>query len=282
METGTIYNIQRFSLHDGPGIRTTVFFKGCPLHCQWCQNPEGLTIETVLFSYQNKCLGCGACLAQCPSAAISIRESGPVIDRDRCNLCLKCVDVCPVEAIQAAGREISVANLTQEILKDLIVFEESCGGVTISGGEPLMQPEFLIALLKALKYLNLHTTIETSGYAPWPVIEAVSEWTDLFLYDLKLIETGQSKIYTGVSSNLILNNLIKLLKKGPTVLVRMPLIPSVNDDEKSIRLTADFLNNCGVRTLELIPYHNLGITKYTSLGLKYYSAKIEIPSPQRK
>ncbi len=276
-----IFNIQRFSLHDGPGIRTTVFFKGCPLDCCWCQNPEGKSSEIDLLCSNNKCLACGMCIEQCPEKAVSIGESGPLIDRNRCTVCLNCAAVCPAEAIKAVGRVITVPELVNELLKDRISFEESGGGVTVSGGEPLLQPDFLIALLKALKYKNIHTAVETSGCAPWPVIEAVSDWAALFLYDLKLIDNAKSRKYVGMSGSLMLNNLQKLLEKDSNVIIRMPVIPSVNDDESSLKLAADFLNQCAVTQLELIPYHNFGIAKYAFLDLEYNLSQIKAPSAQQ-
>lgn len=278
MKKGLIFNIQRFSLHDGPGIRTTVFFKGCPLHCQWCQNPEGISQSPVLFCYPNKCLGCRSCLEQCMEEAITIEKTGPVIDRNRCRLCLKCVIVCPVEAIQVAGKEITASELLKEIRKDRFVFEESGGGATFSGGEPLMQAEFIIELLKELKKENIHTVIETSGFAPWPVLEAVAEMTDLILYDLKLIDPVKSIKYTGVSSSVILSNLKQLIESGSQVQVRMPIVPSVNDDQSNLQEVAIILKECGVSELELIPYHILGMAKYTNLNLEYRQAGIAVPS----
>lgn len=281
MTKGLIFNIQRFSLHDGPGIRTTVFFKGCPLQCQWCQNPEGISSIPVLFCYRDRCLACQACREQCPAEAISIEPSGPVIDRNRCTLCLKCTSVCPVEAIQAAGTEITVPELTGEILKDRLVFEESGGGVTFSGGEPLMQPEFLSAMLKALKKENIHIAVETSGYASWPLLKRISEWTDLFLYDLKIIDPELSTKYTGASSVLSKNNLKQLIKYGSNVQIRMPLIPSVNDSSESLIRTAEFLKQCGVTELEFIPYHDFGRAKYDHLNLEYLSANILVSSSEQ-
>ena len=281
MHNGLIFNIQRFSIHDGPGIRTTIFFKGCPLSCRWCQNPEGISLEPDLFCYDHKCLGCRSCIAECTKKAISFRKSGPVIDRERCNLCLKCAFVCPSGALKAAGIEATVPELVKEILKDRIIFEESGGGATISGGEPLMQPEFLIDLLKALNKENIHTVIETSGYAPWTVLEKVSKYTDLILYDLKIIDPVASMRFTGVSSVVMLDNLKRLIKNGRNVQVRMPIIPSLNDSELSLNLAATCLKEYGIEELELIPYHNFGTSKYNNLGLDYLPGEIRVHSPEQ-
>jgi len=275
---GIIFNVQRFSLHDGPGIRTTVFLKGCPLTCRWCQNPEGICRETVLFRYENKCIICGSCVKSCPEEAFIISNGVPQIDRSRCSLCLNCVNICPVEAIQAAGRIIDVKSLVKEVLKDRIIFEESGGGVTVSGGEPFSQPVFLLSFLKALKNENVHTVIETSGFAPWHDIEAVLKWTDLILYDLKLIDREKSKIYTGTDSRLMLENLKMLLKNDHNVRIRMPLVPTVNDDRESLKLAADFLLGCGANELEIIPYHNLGTSKYVHLDMKREDGSFNVPT----
>jgi pyruvate formate lyase activating enzyme len=278
MESGMVFNIQRFSLHDGPGIRTTIFFKGCPLKCQWCQNPEGISASPLLLHYPNRCLGCSACIDICEQQAIVRDRSGVRIDRQECNLCLKCAAVCPVEAIQVAGKVVTVEELIIEALKDRLTFEESGGGVTISGGEPFMQPEFMIAVLKRLKYEGIHTVIETSGYAPWAIVEEAAKFIDLFIYDLKLIDSVSSEYYLGVQNSLMLDNLKRLQQSGANLQVRMPLIPQANDDQKNIKQTAKFLTECGITELELIAYHNLGSAKYAAIGLDYMQNAPEIPS----
>ncbi len=278
-DRGLIFNIQRFSLHDGPGIRTVVFFKGCPLHCQWCQNPEGIGVNRNLFRYRDRCIGCMACQDACSGGAISITDSGPLIDRAKCRLCLECVTVCPAGALEAAGREVSVSELAEEVLKDRIIFEESGGGVTISGGEPLLQPAFLVALLKTLKEQGIHTAIETSGCAPCQALEEAVLWADLILYDLKLVDAGKSSYYTGGTNALILGNLKALVGKGRRIRVRMPLIPTINDDRDSLQQAAFFLREIGIDELELIPYHNLGTAKYTGLDLEYKLPNLRELSP---
>jgi pyruvate formate lyase activating enzyme len=278
MESGMVFNIQRFSLHDGPGIRTTIFFKGCPLQCQWCQNPEGISISPLLLHYPDRCLDCSACIDTCEQKAIVRDTTGVRIDRQRCNLCLKCAAVCPVEAIQVAGKVFTVEELIIEAIKDRLTFEESGGGVTISGGEPFMQPEFLTALLKRLKIVGIHTAIETSGYAPWTYIEEAAKFIDLFIYDLKFIDSVSSEYYLGVQNSLILNNLKRLQQSGANLQVRMPLIPQVNDDQEKIKQMANFLTDCGITELELIAYHNLGSAKYAAIGLDYMQNAPEIPT----
>lgn len=273
-----VFNIQRFSLHDGPGIRTTIFFKGCPLNCKWCQNPEGISIRQLLLHYPGRCLDCSACIDICEKQAIVKGTTGVRIDRQGCDLCLKCAAVCPVEAIQVAGKIVTVEELIIEALKDRLTFEESGGGVTISGGEPFMQPEFMIALLKRLKNEGIHTAIETSGYAPWACVEEAAKYIDLFIYDLKLIDSVSSEYYLGVQNSLILDNLKRLQQSGANLQVRMPLIPQVNDNLENIKQTAKFLTECGITELELIAYHNLGSAKYAAIGLDYMQNAPDVPT----
>lgn len=267
MTTGLIFNMQRFSLHDGPGIRTTIFFKGCPLKCAWCQNPEGIGSDVELFRYSHKCIKCGSCCLQCSEKAITLTDYGPQIDRQLCNRCMKCAEFCPSGALENVGKEVSIDEVVQIASRDRILYEESGGGVTISGGEPLMQPDFLLGLLEAFQSMDIHTTIETCGYSKWEVINKISKNVDLLYYDFKLYDEKASKVYTGVSNRLILENLERLVDNGINIRVRMPLIPSVNDDTYNIERTAEYLSSIGVINIELLPYHNLGTAKYAGLDL---------------
>lgn len=268
MIKGLIFNIQRYSLHDGPGIRTTVFFKGCPLKCLWCQNPEGIDSNVELFRHNQKCIHCGSCMTHCHEKAIDLTDNGPLVNRQACNRCMECVDNCPTGTLEMAGKEYSVNEVVQAALKDILIYEESGGGVTISGGEPLLQYEFLLELLLALKKLNIHTAVETSGYCRWEKIKEISKITDLIYYDLKLIDDNSSKIFTGASNILIMDNLERLVIYGTNIMVRMPLIPSVNDARDNIEHTARYLSSIGVKSIELLPYHNLGSVKYEGLDLE--------------
>lgn len=278
MKKGLIFNIQRYSLHDGPGIRTTIFFKGCPLSCSWCQNPEGIKLSIDLFRYPRKCIACSSCLDNCPQGAISLNGMGPLINRGLCNLCLKCAENCPAEAIKAAGREVTVDYLTGIVLRDRIVYEESGGGVTISGGEPLHQAEFLVNLLKTLKKDHIHTVVETSGHAPWEAVKNVSEWTDLIYYDLKFADNLESIKYTGVPNTLIVDNLRRLTENGSNIKIRIPLIPTINDNPENLHRLAGFLNDLDISEIELLSYHKLGLDKYRSLDLHCSVSDIEAPT----
>ena len=266
---GTIFNIQRFSLHDGPGIRTTVFFMGCPLNCIWCQNPEGISREPLLIRQQQKCISCYSCFEQCPQRAVKKGINGPEVDLSLCQSCFKCSEICPTGAIEKAGRMIRTEDLVGELLKDRLVFEESGGGVTFSGGEPFMQPAFLIEALQLLKQKGIHTVIETCGYTAWKPLEQAAVLTDLFLYDLKLIDDDQYLKYTGISGAEILKNLKKLVNLNVAIQVRMPIIKGINDDQKSLNQAAAYLREAGIKTIELIPYHNFGEAKYEKIGLVY-------------
>lgn len=266
---GKIFNIQRFSIHDGPGIRTTVFLQGCSLNCLWCQNPEGINNETVIFRHPGRCLGCRSCESCCPTGAVTVTKQGPFIDRQACSLCLLCINNCPVEALEAAGRIVTVAQLIEEIMRDRLIFEESGGGATFSGGEPLLQPVFLETALLQLKQLAIHTVVETSGCAPWSVFERIMPYTDLFLYDLKLVDAQKGKKYLGTETRLLLDNLSRLAGAKSALRVRMPLIPTVNDQREDLIAAARFLKQTGISELEIIPYHNLGTGKYESLDREY-------------
>ena len=263
-------------MHDGPGIRTTVFMKGCPLSCPWCQNPEGISSGISIFRHPDRCLACRLCEANCPQKAVIVGAKGPVIDRFLCDECALCALHCPSGALEAAGREITVSELLKEVLKDRIIFEESGGGVTFSGGEPLLQPLFLYEALKSIKNQAIHTVVETSGYAGWPYFNKILPFTDLVLFDLKVIKEGQDNYYLGIDSEVIIENLQKLAAAEKDLLIRIPLIPGVNDDRESIVKMAEILRNTGLSEVEIIPFHRLGSVKYESLDYEY---RMEETSP---
>ncbi len=279
-DTGLIFNLQRYSLHDGPGIRTTVFLKGCPLVCWWCHNPEGISFARELIMHRHKCLGCGSCVLACLQNALSLRQGNYILDQERCNFCLQCVEVCPVEAIEPAGKWMTPAEVAGEVLKDKVFFDQSGGGVTVSGGEPLAQPDFLLALLKALKNRNIHTAVDTSGYCRWNELDRVSRVTDLFLFDLKVMDRALSKKVTGRSNQIILKNLHKLAQIHSNIHIRIPIIPTVNDDLESIESIGRYLQALGIREVSVHPYHKFGVSKYEKTGQSYRLPQINPPDPE--
>lgn len=280
---GIIFDIKRYAIHDGPGIRTTVFFKGCPLRCPWCHNPEGEHPEPEIVWHKKRCqTHCQDCLPVCPKKAIQKKGKTVLIDLTRCDLCGVCVDVCPYEALQIIGREATVQDVMQEIQKDSVFYEESSGGVTFSGGEPLMQPEFLEALLKECRRDHIPTAVDTCGYVPSELFEKIAGKVDLFLYDIKLVDEERHKKHTGASNKIILENLRMLSDKGKRVIIRIPLVSDVNDDTENIRQTIEFLLSLkNVRKINLLPYHRGGEEKYRRLGAKNSRRSFE-PTSKRK
>jgi pyruvate formate lyase activating enzyme len=268
--SGTVFDIMRFSTRDGPGIRTTVFLKGCPLACWWCHNPESQAAQPELMYRANLCIACLACAAACPHGAISAGGDGVLTDLARCVLCGTCLAECHAEARQIVGRQMSVAQALAEIRKDVAFYDESGGGVTFSGGEPLMQAEFLAAMLHACKQEGIHTALDTSGSAPWEVIDGLRADVDLFLYDIKALDDATHQKYTGVSNRRILENLRRLSGLGHTVRVRVPLIPGINDSPQAIQALAVFVDSLPARPeVELLAYHRSGVEKYLRLGRAY-------------
>lgn len=280
---GVIFDIQRFAIHDGPGVRTLVFMKGCPLRCWWCQNPEGLSPSKSLGYFEYKCIQSERCIASCPVHALSLDGNMIVIDRAACDGCALCVEACPSGALSIAGREIDVEELIKEIEKDVLLFDNSGGGVTFSGGEPLSQPIFLRESLIQCRRRGIHTALETSGYASPKVFESIIDYVDLFLFDLKLLDDGDHKKYTGVSNDMIKKNLITLVarKRGEDVILRFPVITGINDTEKNIKGFQDFVRSLdGVKRVDLLPYHDVS-EKYRRLGLNYQMSTHSAPSEKK-
>jgi len=272
---GVIFDIQRFSLHDGPGIRTLVFMKGCPLRCQWCSNPESQSFDPEIFFYEDKCIGCGECVKVCPFGE-TLRENWPV-DRAECSECGSCVSVCYAQARTLVGRSVGVKDVLDVVLRDRVFYEESGGGVTVGGGEPLEQPDFVAALLQSCRDENVHTAIETCGLARWEALEKVLQHTDLLLFDLKHMNTETHKRYTGAGNERILENAKNASKIAKEMVVRFPLIPNVNSSQENIEGLAQFITASlrRVRKVDVLPYHTMGASKIMRLGKKYPMNDIE-------
>lgn len=275
-QTGLIFDIQRFSIHDGPGIRTTVFMKGCPLRCQWCSNPESIRPYPEIMTSDLRCNRCNKCLEVCPVGAIELGETIK-IDRAKCNRCMECAQVCYPGALKCAGRYMSVAEVVEEVERDRLFYQNSGGGVTASGGEPLFQWEFVAALFKECQEKHLHTALDTSGYAKWPAIKEVLKYTDLVLYDIKHMDPVKHRERTGRSNALILSNAKKVASEVRTWL-RFPVIPGYNDSMPHIKKLAEFGLKCQVEKVCLIPYHRWGESKYQRLGGVYPFGGTEPPT----
>ncbi|HDL17912.1 MAG TPA: glycyl-radical enzyme activating protein [Bacteroidetes bacterium] len=274
MQTGCIFDIKRFAIHDGPGIRTTVFFKGCPLSCRWCHNPEGINANDEIIYRENRCIHCDDCISVCSLQAITNRDGGKIINTEICDLCGKCVDICPSTALEFVGTNMTVSEVMGEIEKDTAFFDESGGGVTFSGGDPLLQFDFLRKILEQCRERKIHTTLDLSGYCPYESLENIQNLVTLFLFDLKVYDEEIHRQYTGVSNRLILSNLKKITKNENHVIVRIPVIPGVNDTEKEIDNISRYLSSLSnLREVHLLRHHNLGVSKYEQLSMPKF--KIE-------
>lgn len=266
----TVFDIQRFSVHDGPGIRTTVFLKGCPLNCLWCHNPESKAKYPEVMLYENLCIGCGECVSTCEDKLHTFGDEGHKINREDCKRCLKCASACVAGALTVSGKEISVSDVLAEVMRDKSFYDNSGGGVTVSGGEPLMHTDFCVELLSAAKEQGISTAMETSGFGKWENIERLCSCVDIFLWDYKETNPERHREYTGVDNSLILENLAKLDSLGKTIVLRCPIIPGLNDREEHFKGIADVLNkHASVIRAELEPYHSLGKGKATAIGKDY-------------
>lgn len=278
---GTIFDIRKFSIHDGPGIRTTVFFKGCPLACWWCHNPESQSIKRELYYRVNRCTRCEACIQSCPQHAISLNCNGVVTNLQSCTLCGACTEACVAEAREIAGNDMGVEDVMEKVRSDIPFYDESGGGVTFSGGEPLMQPDFLEALLKACRKEEIHTALDTSGLASWQTIERMLPYVNLYLYDLKLMDDEKHRKYTGVSNQTILENLKRLSGLGKSIFLRIPIIPGINDDRRNLEETGRLAASLpGVKRVDILPYHNSAAAKYERLEMPYRLKDLASPSPE--
>lgn len=274
MTSGVIFDIQRFSVHDGPGIRTTVFLKGCSLRCFWCHNPEGLRAQPEIQFEPERCIGCGECVQMCAHDAQHLARGERSYDRDACTVCGQCVDYCYAGGLSVVGRRVTVADVLAEVLPDAAFFRDSGGGVTLSGGEPVLQADFARDLLCACQAEGLHTALETAGHYAWARLEPLLPHLDLVMMDLKHMDPDQHRTATGVTNERIVANARALARTRVPLLFRVPVIPTVNDTPDAIAAIAGFVRELldtrgGALALELLPFHRLAEQKYTSLGLDY-------------
>ncbi|MGI6217664.1 MAG: glycyl-radical enzyme activating protein [Coriobacteriales bacterium] len=278
MEQVLVNDVQGYSIHDGPGIRTTAFLKGCNLRCRWCQNPEGISPVKQVGFIANLCQGCGRCAKACTNSAIVTEPGKHRIDYSKCIACGKCVDDCYYGALVMYGKPMSSEQLVNALRKDEIFYDASGGGITISGGEPLTHPKFVAEVLQGVKKAGISTAIETAGCVSWNAFEEVKDFTDLFLFDIKILDSKLHEEYIGQPNTKILNNAARLVEEGANVLFRMPLVKGINDNHENIASTAEFLKRINNPRLQLMPYHRLGQSKYQALDMDYPCEEVEVMS----
>jgi len=278
--TPLIFDIRRYSINDGPGIRITIFIKGCPLRCAWCHNPESQSPKVQKLYTASKCIGAQDCIDVCPENALTLTPDGIITDAELCTLCGKCADACPTKAIEMSGKLYDTEELLKIIEKERVHIDQSGGGVTFSGGEPLMHPEFLIKMLDDCGERGLHRVVDTCGFASSETLLEVAKRTDLFLFDLKLMDPVQHKKWTGVDNQLILKNLKILAESGANINIRIPFIKNVNTGENEVRKMAEFVAGLPGKKPEvnLLPYHNIASGKYKKLEMEYKTEEMEEPS----
>jgi pyruvate formate lyase activating enzyme len=282
MLRGIVTNIQRFSIHDGPGIRTTVFLKGCNLRCFWCHNPETLSRDPELQLFPDRCIGCGECFERCPQGAHVMAGEGRVFVRELCQACGTCVETCYAQSLLLVGERKTVDEVVDEVLRDRHFYETSGGGVTLSGGEPLLQLDFSYAILERCREEGLHTAIETAANFSWERVAAILPVTDLVMMDVKLMDAERHKAATGVSNVRILENATRLGREAPALIVRTPIVPGVNDNPEDVAAIAEFA--AGLPNLlyyELLPFHPMASGKYDSLDLDYRAREMKSPPKEQ-
>ena len=281
MTTATIFDIQKYSLHNGPGIRTTIFFKGCPLSCWWCHNPESQAAQKELMYYEDRCLFCGSCVESCPEEALSMTDKGLKVDESICTLCAGCIRECPAGALEIAGREATLKEVIAETTADRLFYEQSGGGITFSGGEPLKQFAFVKELAEYYQNNGIHTVLDTCGLIEEQKVLEIAPLIDLFFYDIKFIDSRKHQRFTGQSNEQILNNLSKIAAKNYNITVRIPVIPGINDREAEMKKIGEFLVELGIDSVHLLGYHRSGIHKYSRLDKQYRLPDISSPGEDR-
>lgn len=272
-----VFDIQRYSIHDGRGIRTVVFLMGCPLRCKWCANPESWEDKPLLFYVKSRCIGCRTCVAACPNHEMAAEADHVRVCRENCSGEYAWVQDCPTGALGVKGKEMEVSEVLEEIRKDKVFYDRSGGGVTFSGGEPLLHKDFVLELLKACKAEGIQTAVETTGFIKEEDLLQVQPFTDLFLYDIKSMDTEVHRRWTGQGNEQILGNLRALAKTGAQIMVRTPVIPGVNDTEEDICEIMDFLEECGIRKYGILPFHQYGSGKYEAAGIPYALSGLQPP-----
>jgi len=281
MKSALIFNIQKFSVHDGPGIRTTIFFKGCPLACQWCHNPESQPSEQEVVHHSNRCTSCGSCAKSCSQQALLLVEGHVVYDGSRCTHCGVCAESCYNNAREVVGTRYTVPQLMTEILKDRPFYEQSGGGVTLSGGEVMTHIDFVQDLIKVCKQEGISVAIDTCGYASPDHFSRIWGNVDVFLYDIKLMDAKEHQHYTGQDNTLILENLKMLSSYGATIRLRLPLIEGINTDDEHIHQVLDFIASLKIGFIHLLPYHDMATGKYEKWKIKCPPEKFCAPSNKR-
>ena len=278
-----LFDIKRYAINDGPGIRTTLFMKGCPLHCVWCHNPESWNPRPQILYKKSKCIGCQTCVEACPQHLLQLTLNGIVMGAG-CTLCDKCVEECPTTALEQCGREWTMEELMAEVEKERDIMTDSGGGVTLCGGEPLMHPDAALAILKELGRRGFHRTVDTTLYASKEVVEAVADNCELLLVDLKLMDAEKHRLYTGVPNELILQNIRYLAERGSQFQIRIPLIEGINADEENIEATARFLStfHFPLSTTHLLPYHDVGKDKHRRMWSTYNPQNIPMAPPSEQ